>query len=464
MKIIVSKGIDLSLQGAPKESGIYQTINPDSVSIDLRPFNFLALKVKVGLGEEVFQGTPIVEYKNFPGTFITSHVSGVVTEIRRGEKRSLLDVLIKKNSSNSKISESSNDLQSLSRQELLELFKKRGLFSFFKQRPFDIPALPTQTPRDVFINIADNRPFVPSPEKHLSLFSSKEEGFYVFIVGVRAIAKLFGLRPHIIFRDCLPLPTQELDSIAHLHTISGPFPSGSSSVHIHNIAPITHEKDVVFTISFPEVLSIGFFFLKGYPQQKQIVALAGSALKTTSRNYIITTKGAKISGLVNPNNIEKNHSLITGDPLTGRLCFLEENPYLGFRDNTISILPKPSKRLSFSFLRLGFNRITFTKTYLSGFFKNKKAFMNPDTNLHGETRPIIDTDIYDSVMPMRIPVVPLIKAIITKNLDLACQLGFLEISPEDFSLPTLIDPSKLEMFSIVKEALQAYAKESIMPQ
>ncbi|ANH78546.1 Na(+)-translocating NADH-quinone reductase subunit A [Candidatus Chlamydia sanziniae] len=459
MKIAVSQGLDLSLQGSPKESGFYNRVDPDFVAIDLRPFCSLALKLKVAQGDVINSGCPIAEYKHFPNTFITSHVSGTVTSIRRGVKRSLLDVVIKKLPGPT-ITEYSYDLQTLSHLELLEVFKKEGLFALMKQRPFDIPALPTKSPKDIFINLADNRPFTPVPEKHLALFSSKEEGFYVFVVGVRAIAKLFGLRPHIIFRDRLTLPTQDLKAIAHLHTISGPFPSGSPSIHIQQIAPITDEKQVIFTLSFPEVLTIGHLFLKGRILHEQVVALAGTGIKSSQRRYIITTKGASFSSLLNLEEISHKDSLIAGDPLTGRLCYKEESPHLGLRDHSITVLPNPSKRQAFSFLRLGFNKLTFTKTYLSGFFKKKRVYINPDTNVHGETRPIIDTEIYDKVMPMRIPVVPLIKAIITKNFNLACQFGFLEISSEDFALPTLIDPSKIEMLTIVKEALVEYAKET----
>lgn len=187
-------------------------------------------------------------------------------------------------------------------------------------------------------------------------------------MGVQAIAKLFGLKPHIISTDRLTLPTQDLVSIAHLHTIDGPFPSGSPSTHIHHIARIRNERDVVFTISFQEVLSIGHLFLKGFVLGQQIVALAGSALPPSQRKYLITAKGASFSDLL-PKDIFSSDeiTLISGDPLTGRLCKKEENPCLGMRDHTITLLPNPKTRESFSFLRLGWNKLTVTRTYLSGF-------------------------------------------------------------------------------------------------
>lgn len=460
MKIAITRGLDLSLQGSPKESGFLKRIDPVLVSVDLRPYSALTLKLKVEQGDVISSGSPIAEYKNFPGVFITSPVSGTVQEIRRGDKRSLLDVVIKK-TPRQNLTEYSYDLSKLSRTELLEIFKKEGLFALFKQRPFDIPALPTHHPRDVFINLADNRPFTPSTEKHLSVFSSREEGFYVFNVGVRAIAKLFGLCPHIISTDRLVIPEKDLKSIAHVHKITGPYPSGSPSTHIHYIAPITSEKDIVFTISFQEVLTIGHLFLKGRILNEQVVALAGSGLKPSLRRYVITTRGADFQSLLPLDEIASDKvSLISGDPLTGRLCNKEDLPCLGMRDATISVLPNPQKRQAFNFLRLGINKPTLTRTYLSGFLKRKHTYMDPDTNLHGETRPIIDTEIYDKVMAMTIPVVPLIKSVITKNFELACMLGLLEVCPEDFALPTFTDPSKTEMLTIIKESLKHYAKET----
>ena len=301
-------------------------------------------------------------------------------------------------------------------------------------------------------------------EKHLSLFSSKEDGYYIFTVGVMAIAKLFGLKPHIISTDRLTLPTQDLISVAHLHTIKGPFPSGSPSTHIHHIARIQSDRDVVFTISFQEVLSIGHLFLKGFVLGQQIVALAGSALPPSQRRYLITAKGASFKDLLSPEMFTCNDiSLISGDPLTGRLCKQEEDPFLGMRDHTITLLPNPKIRETFSFLKLGWNKLTVTRTYLSGFFKRKRVFMDMDTNLHGENRPIIDAEIYEKVSAIPVPIAPIIRALETKNFEEACRLGLLEVAPEDFALPTFIDPSKTEMFSIVKDSLLSYAKENILP-
>lgn len=455
MKIVIDRGLDVSLSGSPKESGLYPKIDPSFVAIDLRPYSPLALRLRVKEGDLVTAGAPVAEYKYFPGTWIVSPVDGEVVGVRRGEKRALLDLLIRK-TPGAATSKYTYDYQALPQKELLELFKTEGLFALFRQRPFDIPALPTNSPRDIFINLADNLPFLPPLATWLSLFSSREEGMFIFVIGVQTIAKAFGLKPHIVVREGFELPDRDLHTHAHVHTITGPYPSGSPSTHIRKIAAIRNEKDCVFTLTFQEALAIGHLMLKGRLLSERVIALAGSALPPLLRRYVITTQGAAFESLLPMQELPEAVSYIAGDPLTGRLCPKESFPCLGSRDHTITVLPIPQQRRALHFLRLGANAFTHTRAYLSAFLRKRP--MSVDTNIHGETRPFIDTDIYQKVMAWDLPVVPLMKAVITKNFEQACELGLLEVSAEDFALPTMIDPSKIEMFTLVRQALSECAK------
>ncbi len=79
--------------------------------------------------------------------------------------------------------------------------------------------------------------------------------------------------------------------------------------------------------------------------------------------------------------------------------------------------------------------------------------------MHGEPRPFIDSTLYDEVMPLDVPTMLLVKAVMAEDYDLAVNLGLLEVDSEDFALPTFVCPSKMEMTDIIKNGLQAYAKE-----
>jgi Na+-transporting NADH:ubiquinone oxidoreductase subunit A len=133
--------------------------------------------------------------------------------------------------------------------------------------------------------------------------------------------------------------------------------------------------------------------------------------------------------------------------------------FLGFNHTCFSIIPENSKREFFHFLRAGFDKFSATRTYLSGHLKPPPEGFSFTTNQHGEERAFIDSAVYDRVMPMGIPTMHLLKAIISEDFELAEQLGLLEVVPEDFALSTFICPSKIEMMEIVKEGLHRHAKE-----
>ncbi len=424
------------------------------VAVDLESYFPVPLRLLVKEGQEINRGAPVAEYKHFTKVKIVSVHSGSVVKIVRGEKRRPRFVVISVSQETNKIlGKPPVSLTSISKESLKDLFEEKGLFALLRQRPFDIPALPITQPRDIFINLADNRPFFPPLKKQLEVFSSMEEGLKAFSIAIDALHKIFDVKPKIIQRERFTLPITDFPN-ADFFEVSGPYPSGSPSIHIQEISPIKSEKDSVLTLGFYEALFIGNYLLNGSLLDSRVISLAGSSLKEHLRSYIKVSNGFDISQLLTKDNIEEPCSIISGDPLSGRLCKDKNDHFLGLYHHAVSVLPTPTQRESFSFLRLGMKKFTLTKTYLYSFFRQGRP--TPDTNLHGETRPFIDCDVYDKVMPMKIPVVPFIKALLTNNYDLATQLGLFKVSAEDFSLPTLIDPSKNEMVKIVRDKLNEY--------
>ena len=123
------------------------------------------------------------------------------------------------------------------------------------------------------------------------------------------------------------------------------------------------------------------------------------------------------------------------------------------------MIPENTKRQLFHFFRLGLNKFTATKAYFTGHVKPPQSGYSFTTNQHGEERAFIDGAVYERVMPMCIPTMHLVKAIICEDFELAEKLGLLEITADDFALTSFICPSKIEMIEIVKQGLHNYAKE-----
>lgn len=149
--------------------------------------------------------------------------------------------------------------------------------------------------------------------------------------------------------------------------------------------------------------------------------------------------------------------LVSGDPLSGR--HVETEDYLGYFDYVFCVIPENTKREFLHFFRLGWDKYTFSKAYLSGHLDNSEKEYPFTTNQHGEHRPFIDNSLYDKVMPLNVSTIHLVKAVMAEDYDLAESLGLLEVDSEDFALPAFVDQSKIDMPDIIKNGLRRHAAD-----
>ncbi len=205
------------------------------------------------------------------------------------------------------------------------------------------------------------------------------------------------------------------------------------------------------------VLTVGKLVSEGKYFIERVVSLAGNGILEGRREFVRIREGFPISDLISNRITDQALRLISGDPLTG--IPVESTDFLGFHHSALSVIPENVERQPFHFFRLGFDKYTATRTYASGHVKPPVQGYPFTTNQHGEERPFIDTGIYNKVMPLHIPTVHLIKAILAEDFELAEKLGLLEVAPEDFALSTFICPSKIEMVDIVKQGLHRYSRE-----
>ncbi|MBP5342249.1 MAG: hypothetical protein J6Y52_07830 [Bacteroidales bacterium] len=105
--IKIKKGLDIPLGGVPERHFVdarsierYAVKPPDVVGFTPR--------LLVAEGDTVVAGQPLVEDKNDPRLFLPSPASGVVEAIVRGEKRKLLEVVVKIENSKLKIENSAD--------------------------------------------------------------------------------------------------------------------------------------------------------------------------------------------------------------------------------------------------------------------------------------------------------------------------------------------------------------------
>ena len=71
------------------------------------------------------------------------------------------------------------------------------------------------------------------------------------------------------------------------------------------------------------------------------------------------------------------------------------------------------------------------------------------------------TGNFEKVFPFKIYPLQLIKAAIIGDIDLMENLGIYEVEPEDFALCEFMDPSKTEIQTIIRHALETIRKEAM---
>lgn len=449
MKILVKKGLDIPMNG--KAEGPLQALSPSSrLALNLDPFDDIRFRVHVRVGDVVKIGQPLVENKMTPGQFFTSPAGGIVSEVRRGLKRRLLDIVIDVKGEE-KYEEWGSLALSKGRNEIIAHLLRGGVFPHIRMRPFNLVANPSFIPRDIFIKAVETLPYLPSAEMQVEGHEN------LFQIGLETLSKLTTGRVHLVYKEGSACKAFSQAQKVDLHTVSGPHPAGTSSVHIHSISPIQSSDDYVWTLSALDVLVVGKMISEGRYFTNRVISIAGNGVLEGKRGFFKGRAGYPISALMDHRIVDEPVRLISGDPLTG--IGVEKSDFLGFYHTGFTVIPENTKRELFHFLGLGANKFTATGTYLSGHLKPPRKGYFFTTNQHGEERAFIDGAVYERVMPMKIPTMQLIKAILAEDFEHAEKLGLLEIASEDFALPTFICPSKIEMMEIAKQGLHLFAQE-----
>lgn len=446
-QVKIKKGIDLKLKGTP-EKVLATAHQPSSVS--LKPTEFLGVtpKLSVKQGDRVKAGSPVFTDKYNERITFTSPVSGEIIEIKRGEKRKLLEIIIKADTESEYENFSVSDPKTLSREQVLNALLKSGVWPFIKQRPFDIVANPADLPKAIFISSFDSAPLAPDND-----FVLHGQGD-VFQTGLDAICKLTEGKVHLNVRgDEKPTGVFTNSKGVQINKIYGPHPAGNVGVQIHHIDPI-NKGEVVWTIKPQDILTIGRLFKTGKYDASRIVAVSGACVKTPK--YFKTIQGVKLSDLVKDNyKSDEPARFISGNVLTGSNVGLEG--YLGFYDYQVTLIPEGGNDEFFGWLAPGFNKFSLSRTFFSWLMPSKEYNLN--TNLNGEERAFVMSGEYEKVFPMDIYPVHLLKSILVEDVEAMEKLGIYEVAPEDFALCEVVCTSKIPVQSIVRKGLEIVKKE-----
>ncbi len=444
----IKQGRDIRLKGAaPKEVVVLPL--PRQVAVIPSDFKGIKASLCVKAGDAVKVGTPLFEDKHCPEIKVVSPVSGRVVAIDRGDKRFLQDILLESDGRQEALPQprfSRSEIPGLSKEVVEKALLQSGLWPVLRQRPFSKVAHPQQSPKSIFVQAMNTEPLAADVD---FILQGKEEQFQA---GLDVLARLTKGKVYVCARQGSQPKALTQARDVETHYFAGPHPAGNVSTHIHYLDQI-HKGEHVWYVQAQDVLRIGSLFLEGVYSPERVVVVTGEG--ADRRFYAKTIVGAPVSILLKGSD-PKGMRYISGSVLAGRE--VGKDGYLSFYDSQLTVIPAGGKRVLLGWLSPGFDKYTFSKTFVSSFLPEKKE-VSLTTDKQGSDRAIVLNHIYDSLVPLDIMVYFLLKAVIGGDIEEAEKLGILECDEEDFALCSFACPSKTDVGAVIREGLELIEKE-----
>lgn len=447
-KINLKKGFDIKLTGGIETQHVEHKF---TTTVALKPQQYIGIspipKVEVEVGQNVLAGDVIFYDKKKPEVLYTSPVSGEIIELRRGDKRSITEIVILADKEqNYKQFEVPSTIAF--REEIVKFLLETGAWTMINERPFDVVPDVDSKPQNIFISTFDTAPLAPDNnifvrgkeaafQKGIDVLGKLTEG--EVILGVKSDGNQS--RAFSEAKNCL------------IKFINGMHPAGNVGVQIHHIAPIKGNNKV-WTMNVQQVIALGNLFLTGKFDRTQIIALTGNELSKPS--YVQTYQGAHVKELLEGKLINSNVRCISGDVLSGKQ--VDMDGYLNPDDDQLTVIKEGDHYEMFGWLLPLSLRPSISGTFPNRLIPDYKFDVN--TNTHGEKRAFVVTGQYEEVLPMDIYPQHLFKAILEKDVERMEGLGIHELTEEDVALCEFVCTSKQPLQSLLREGLNYMRTEA----
>ena len=443
--IRIKKGLDIRLIG---EAEKVISEGPRSRTITIRPsdFHLITPKMVVKEGAKLQAGDEIFFSKAQEEIRFVSPVAGTLKEIKRGERRVITDLVIEADYAGGSKDFGKLDAVNASADTIKEKLLSSGLWPFIKQRPYDVIADPTKTPKAIFVSGTNTAPL--SADLDFALAGKEKE----LQTALTALSKLSDGGVHVSIGSKGSL-LAGLENIT-TYTVSGPHPAGNVGTLINKVNPV-NKGETVWTVSAQDLVIIGELLLTGNFNPERIVSVGGSAVK--SPKYYRTMIGAEVSTFAYDAGVEgDNNRFISGNVLTGTQITPEGA--LGFYNNAFVAIPEGDDYELFGWNKPVFNKISPSRALTFSWMQPKKKY-DLDTNTNGEHRAFVVTGNYEQVFPLDMYPLQLLKACMVQDLDEMEALGMYEVAPEDFALTEFMCVSKQPHQDIIRKGLDVMYKE-----
>jgi Na+-transporting NADH:ubiquinone oxidoreductase subunit A len=376
-------------------------------------------------GERVLRGQTLFTDRTHPAIRFVAPAAGVVTHLHRGERRALRAVVIGLEGEGDVPLEGSGDLPA----RLLEA----GLWPALRTRPFGRVPDPATRPAALFVTAIDTNPLAAPAAWAL------EGSMADFEAGLAVLPELTDGTVHVCTERAV---APALSHPRLVRTVfEGPHPAGLPGTHIHRLHP-AGARQVVWHIGYQDVVAIGRLVARGERCFERIVALGGSPL--TRPHMVRTVLGASIDDLLQGELGDEPCRLVAGSPLAGRQAS-GWGAYLGRHHLQVVALPEGGTAAP--------RAATWSFHALLAHGPLLRIPRRLTTSLQGRPAPLVSLGTSERVVPLRLLITPLLRALVAGDVETAEALGCLELDEEDLALATFLCPSKIEYGAWLRRAL-----------
>jgi Na+-transporting NADH:ubiquinone oxidoreductase subunit A len=406
----------------------------------------------VAEGDAVQQGQPLFDDKRTPGVRYTAPASGRIVGVHRGARRALQSVVIDTTDGGDAApvpfaAFDGRSAETLTPEYVRDVLLESGLWPALRTRPFSHVADPAVMPRSLFVTATDSEPLAPRPE---TVVAGREADF---ALGLRALSSLTTGPVFVCTSGAWTVPVETSGQVRH-ERFTGPHPSGTVGYHIHTLDPAGRGR-LVWHVGYQDVLAIGHLLATGTLDDERVVALAGPAV--AQPRLLRVPVGASTAEIVAGELTGEDVRVLSGSVLAGREAEGDVLGFLGRYHRQIAVLQEGRRRDLLGWAGPGLERFSALRVFLSTLVPAKRFAFTTSTN--GSPRAIIPVGLYERVMPFDLQPTYLLKALVTRDVERAEQLGCLELDEEDLALCTFVCPGKNDYGPHLREVLSLIEKE-----
>ena len=366
---------------------------------------------QVDVGDKVAIGQPLFVDSRRTQIAFCAPAGGTVTQILRGQRRTLDIVAIARENEQSKSFQlpPPGDAEGIRR-----LLLESGQWPAFRTRPFERIPDPAAQPAAIFVTALDTEPLCADAADVLQRHAD------AFRTGLTAIRNLTAGPLFVCQSPGAPVEV-DADRIQSV-TFAGPHPAGLPGTHIHHLMPVSRARQV-WHIGYQDVIAIGLLLETGRVSSERTVSVAGPGVREPTR--VRTCLGADLNDLVASCDAADRLRIVSGSLLSGRPA-----RFLGRYHTQVTVLSQ-------------------NRDWRQPGIWARLAGLLDDTRAGA----IVPIAAHDNVMALDIPPVPLLRALSVGDVETAEKLGCLELAETDMALLTHVCPSRLDYAALLRKTL-----------